>query len=84
MPNEDEDYEMGMIVSPIPKVVRRYNYTRKDESKMLVRFPNRVRLEDYRVDPVCHLSTFNYKVYARVGSEKKFNHSQESRASESP
>lgn len=71
IPDEDEDCEMRMIVSPIPKVFRRHSYTRKDESKRPVGLSKKVRLKEYRADPVFHLSTFNYKVNARAGSDKK-------------
>ena len=42
-----------------------------DEKERPFGLPSKISIEEYRRNPVCHLSGFNYKVDARIGMGKK-------------
>ena len=70
---EPEDFEawaLRPLVSPIPKVPSSHNATKVTHNVDPWGLPKKMTLKEYRANPVCHLSAFNYKVNAKVGATR--------------
>ena len=63
----EEDFESWALRPNVsPRVHRSYNETKGNVNILPFGLTNHVTLEEYRANPVCTLSAYKYKVYAKV------------------
>ena len=68
---EDLEKEaLGPPVSPFSKVASHHNATEIDMLRAPYGLPMKITAEQYRANPICQLSAYNYKVNAKVGSTR--------------
>lgn len=70
-----ETWQLQCLVSPFPKIFRSHNATVTPGSPVSVTeapfgLPPCMTIEEYRADPICRLSLYNYKLEAKIGTSR--------------